>query len=104
MDRRTLTALKGSIHKWQRIIDDRRATDNGAENCTLCKTFVYCSSCPVGDCDKSPYAEWAEHHREVHNHYWNDGPKRRHKDCPKCIELATKERDFLISLLPKNNK
>ena len=59
MDQRTLTALQGSIAKWQAIVDGT-GTDEGTANCPLCAAFYYtqgedddgqyfdeCFECPV---------------------------------------------------------
>lgn len=97
MDERTLTALKGSILKWEAIVAGT-GTDDGAANCPLCQLFHPspsseikrghdCAGCPVQDatglshCEGSPYDEWA--HEDRHE-----------------PEDAEAELKFLRSLLP----
>lgn len=102
MDERTLTALKGSIAKWESIVAGK-GEDQGFHNCPLCKEFYgldfknRCRGCPVSDetgesnCGDSPYDEWAElmdqfnTNRAVH---------------PPLVDAAKAELDFLRSLLP----
>jgi hypothetical protein len=97
-------ALEKSIHKWERIVADRRAFDNGSKNCQLCALYSRgaCIGCPVrertgrGYCKVTPYAIWDDHH---HRHHDNSCiPYRRQKDCEECTRLAQAELDFLISL------
>ena len=115
MDAKTLKALKGSIKKWAKIERSERALDKGWENCPLCvfgrntqRAGDMCISCPVKvkikdtGCEGTPYIEWGDHHvgdhakRDEVNEY-----RSRAKGCKKCLKLATKERKFLESLLPK---
>ena len=50
MDTKTLTALKGSIAKWEAIVAGT-GEDRGTENCPLCAAFYHhpkhCEGCPV---------------------------------------------------------
>lgn len=69
----TLDALRGSIAKWEAIVDGT-GEDNGWKNCPLCLLFnnrsgeitnKYCRGCPVADaghtrCDHTPYADFVE--------------------------------------------
>lgn len=73
MDEKTLTALKGSIAKWEAIVAGK-GEDAGADNCPLCQLFhfskggkknpVKCGGCPVREatgqmgCGGSPYDEY----------------------------------------------
>ena len=98
MDKRTRTALEGSIAKWEAIVAGT-GTDEGAENCPLCQLFftrrgpqqLFCEGCPVKErtgqpcCEGSPYQEWSEN-----PHASGDEAKR----------IAQAEVDFLRSLLP----
>lgn len=95
MDERTLTALKGSIAKWEDIVAGVIA-DDGANNCPLCRLFHWqyggkgaaerCDGCPVkaatGNpaCVGSPYDDYEE-----------NGER---------IEDAEAELEFLRGLLP----
>jgi len=94
MDPKTLTALQGSIQKWQNIVDGT-GKDEGPENCPLCQLFytpqtLYdCEGCPVREktgkryCEGSPYQAWSDN-----------------EDASKNTELALNELNFLKSLLP----
>jgi hypothetical protein len=104
MDADTLTALRGSIAKWQAIVDGT-GIDDGVNNCPLCQKFNgevlgrddepldedcegawVCRGCPVAEatnrdhCGGTPYVA-----------YCCDGKTR---------SRAITELDFLISLLP----
>jgi hypothetical protein len=90
MDKRTLTALKGSIAKWEAIVD-AMGEDDAAINCPLCSLFNTartknpCVGCPVRartglwGCENTPYIQY------------EDEPT---------TENAQAELDFLKSLLP----
>lgn len=98
MNKQTRTALEGSIAKWEAIVAGT-GTDEGIENCPLCKVFYFerdatgelCAGCPVKEetgqagCEGSPYDEW----RDIFDE--DDGDIKR---------LAQAELDFLRSLLP----
>lgn len=84
----TLTALRGSIAKWEAIVNGT-GQDKGTKNCPLCQMFFNvtgnCDGCPVKEssgqsgCDGTPY-----------DHYDRDMP-----------EIAEEELEFLKSLLPE---
>lgn len=112
MDAKTLKALKGSIKKWKKIERSTRCLDKQAQNCSLCllvglKMGRYnCESCLIykkteeRGCFGTPYEDWQDHQNVNHEEFkWY----HRAKDCPTCLDLATKEREFLESLLPKDN-
>lgn len=98
MNAKTLKALRGSIAKWQAIVDGT-GVDEGNKNCPLCQRFVYfwfgykkpiakmCVGCPVYEktgkkgCRNTPYDDYA---------YGSDS-----------IKNAQAELDFLKSLLPE---
>ena len=101
MDERTLTALRGSIEKWEAIVAGT-GVDWGSINCPLCTEFChgpnYCAGCPVASktgekyCDGSPYIRFES--------VWPKSvpiPDGR----PIITELAQAEIDFLRSLLPE---
>jgi len=106
MDAKTLKALKGSIKKWEKIVEGT-GVDKGEDNCPLCKICGWnCKDCPVvmtGEakegCRGSPYSDWVEHQSEEH---WEKEESKVY--CPTCKELAQKELDFLRSLLPKEGQ
>lgn len=94
MNAKTLKALKGSIRKWQRIVNGT-GEDHGPDNCPLCKQFwhyddytdiISCGGCPVAThtgqygCKDTPYDDFQEKATKSN---------------------ATKELNFLKSLLPK---
>lgn len=115
MDAKTLTALQGSIKKWEAIVAGKGA-DRGAKNCPLCAAFINevdhdedgnawgCAGCPVRDrtgqpdCDGSPYTDWCVASADGIN--LNRFPFRA--TTPELVTLAQAELDFLRSLLPKD--
>ena len=105
MEPKILTALKGSIDKWQKIIDGK-GEDRGGDDCSLCRDIEdSCDGCPVkkktgySQCHGSPYWDWFNHHLTRHEGYF-----QRSNRCSICKRLAQKELDFLKSLLPKNER
>ena len=105
MDSKILDALKGSIKKWEKIVDGT-GYDDGAENCPLCHLFLRpwsnveqdCIGCPVmaksGSkyCNNTPYRQWQKHQLQA-------GPFVA--SCRTCSAIARAELDFLKSLLPE---
>ncbi len=99
MKRTTLTALRGSIKKWENIVDGT-SVDRAAKNCPLCKLFIKkdCVGCPVfdrvgkKDCVGTPWQNWAFS-------FWSDLPWKA--TSPERKRLARAELKFLRSLLPK---
>lgn len=115
MDERTLTALQGSIAKWEAIVNGV-GHDDKADNCPLCKVFIDicggeddpawsqmgCFGCPVaervkqGGCVGTAWFNWDEY---MHNRGRLMGDSRVvFDDISK--SLAQTELDFLRSLLP----
>ena len=127
MDERTLTALEGSIAKWQAIVDGT-GLDKGADNCPLCNEFSNvsdadadgdeawrsdgCDGCPVSEkagtssCGRTPYEEWSAYVWDHRNK--GAGVERESGGSyfdyrvfdARSKELAQAELDFLKSLLP----
>ncbi len=104
MDADTLAALRGSIAKWEGIINGTEV-DKGVINCPLCQMFVmptdYCEGCPVyavtsrQGCRKTPYDHWHAVNPWPQQHIdWRAAETEDH------IVAAKAERDFLKSLLP----
>lgn len=93
MDAKTLIALRGSIAKWEGIVQGT-VKDEGPDNCPLCLLFYNddCEGCPVSEatgetcCDDSPYPI-----------YWGIANGQRDGDP---VAAAQAELDFLKSLLP----
>lgn len=102
MDDRTLTALKGSIEKWEKIVEGM-GIDRGVSNCPLCRLFntyeSMCKGCPVYErtkkraCGGTPYNDWVRAR-------WDAGLARR-AETPALMAAAKAELDFLRSLLPE---
>ena len=95
MDDEALTALKGSIAKWEGITAGT-VHNHGADNCPLCRKFLTdlggnggCEACPVGiatgetGCDGTPYYQ-----------YVGADSESEEKDAAQAML------NFLISLLP----
>ena len=110
MNKITLTALKKSIIKWEKIVEGK-GLDKGKANCPLCKVFYendYCLPCPVSlkakesGCSNTPYIEWDEHHSRAHDNciYY----RKVNENCPECLKLAEGFKKFLKSLLPKKER
>lgn len=102
MNAKTLTALKGSIDKWQKIVDGT-GVDDGALNCPLCRLFDdTCEKCPVAiksgksNCDNTPYPKWRDHQKSIH--YASDDWTVK---CCWCRQFAEEELEFLKGLLPR---
>lgn len=101
MDERTLTALRGSIEKWRKIVA-RTGTDKGSRNCALCIEFYTgsCDGCPVAErvnllfCMGTPYPKWKAKAIRTRAGYSSNRDGRATAE-------AQAELDFLISLLPK---
>lgn len=96
----TLQALRGSIAKWQKVVDGT-GPEMGARNCPLCQMFITepdCGGCPVAlrtglsGCRGTPYDTWADLELD------GDGDP---VDEALAKQLAQAELDFLISLLPE---
>ncbi len=100
MDNKTLTALKESIEHWKDIKKDS-SIETSSDDCALCQLTPYvCSvTCPAyfgnGYCKGTPYIDYVEYMFTVY--IFGEDEKVRQ-------DLAQKEIDFLISLLPKENK
>lgn len=105
MDKVTLIALKGSIEKWEKIVDCE-GRDNGQDDCSLCQLFVVCWECPVGkiandiSCRGTPHAQWCHYcyfagQRPENGYFVFD---------KKSYELALAELNFLKSLLPEDTE
>jgi len=105
MNAKTLTALKGSIRKWEKIAAGT-GVDLGDHNCPLCKLFLRqddeerlsCFGCPVYEatrlslCRGTPYADF----RSLGFGVRANTPKQKRE--------ARRELAFLKGLLPKGKK
>lgn len=113
MDQKTLTALQGSIEKWERIVAGTDI-DRGGENCPLCKEFAdevdpvedsFCYGCPVSaavgqsECGGTPYAQFAQLVPWI-----AFGESRGRATTPEQIAAAQAELDFLKGLLPQESE
>ena len=107
MDASTLSALRGSIRKWEKIVA-QKGVDRGVDNCPLCDLFYQgaCIGCPVMEktgldsCDGSPYEDWCYHHCSHGSGMFDD----LFADQPCCVEHAKAELEFLKSLMPQDMK
>jgi hypothetical protein len=117
MKKKTRKALKGSIKKWEKILDGT-GTDLGSKNCPLCARFLHiegidlllqveetCVGCPVkkasGEtcCRNTPYEKWWNHRQ--HSHLSLDDYSVGNKiECPECRKFAKQEVKFLRGLMP----
>ena len=93
----TLEALKGSIEKWRRIVEEGDINE-GSDNCPLCRLFIGddCEGCPVAEaaepeCFGTPYWDFQDADT---NDSWR-------ADTDEKMIAARAELDFLCSLLPK---
>ena len=99
MDPKTLAALRGSIAKWQAIVDGT-GTDQGPKNCPLCQMFLKgpprCADCPVYEktkvtgCGITPYDDFIFAEED--------------DDTAGMVDAAQAELAFLKSLLPAEAK
>ena len=100
MSPETLAALRGSISKWEAIVEGH-GQDDGVLNCPLCAVFHHneCWGCPVMErtgssgCLDSPYVDVPS---TPINDYANPVAREYAR------ELARAELDFLRSLLPSD--
>ena len=115
MNKKTLAALKGSILKWEKIVDGS-GIDMGCDNCPLCQRFRGelnnapaddCAGCPVAAagfpaCVGSPYQAWITACVAL-NLAIEDGstPKEKMRAAKNKKLAAKAELEFLKSLLPK---
>ena len=107
MTETALTALQGSVEKWQDIVKGI-GEDKGPINCPLCIVFnncdpyteivgLGCVGCPVMEksgatgCNNTPYEAWDMYRVDSGEQTVTDQESK---------DLAQAELDFLISLLP----
>ena len=111
MDERTLTALQGSIAKWEHVVNGT-GPESGADNCPLCDMFgPSCPGCPIHEttgngCQNDQWHNWCDH---VEMHMGDIDINDEdcldfYVQCPECVRLAQAELDFLRSLLPEEGK
>lgn len=109
MPAETLTALRGSIEKWRKVVQGDYF-EAGPCDCPLCIKFrvqdnqVSCAGCPVAaktgypGCDNSPYTAWSDAYDEAECYTCiNDAEP---DDQPMVREAAQTMLDFLIGLQP----
>jgi hypothetical protein len=105
MKSKTLTALRGSIRKWEAIIHNG-GLDKGTKNCPLCQKFFKngCYGCPVSHdkemsgCIGTPYNAWLTHQES--SHYRRSIGVNKIK-CAECRRIAKRELAYLKRLLPE---
>lgn len=99
---KVLSAIKGSVKKWQDIVDGTKG-DLGGDNCDLCQLYFanHCDGCPIlvktgESCVDvgSVYAKWSNHQEFVHDAFkyciFAVEP-----DCAECKRLAENMLNFL---------
>jgi hypothetical protein len=114
MDPETLEALKGSIAKWERVVEGGQQENGGPTDCPLCSRFNSqfnknltnppCQGCPVSIrtgqkfCEGSPYDEIEK--LEDGGEYVFDS----NEEFVSTFRSAAKEElEFLKSLLPRQS-
>jgi hypothetical protein len=110
MPARTHTALLGSIAKWTAIAAGERENGGGSD-CPLCLEFnshfapnsqgPTCEGCPVMEATGMPFCEGSPFERFQDAEELVSGTGEDLTKNPDLLALAVEERDFLISLLPK---
>lgn len=97
MDVDTLEALRGSIAKWEGVVDGT-VEEQGAVNCPLCHRFAdgLCRGCPAMEATGQKYCQGSPYHD------YADAEENGNED--EMAHQAEAERDFLISLLPPGEK
>jgi hypothetical protein len=103
MNPETLEALKGSIEKWRKIVEEGEI-NRASNDCPLCAMFIRadCEGCPIKQataqrfCKGTPYFDFE---------YWDDDAYEANQtgraDTDDKMVAARAELDFLRSLLPK---
>lgn len=95
-------ALIDAIKRWHLIIKGIPLPPELID-CPLCKKYKHCAGCPVAiktefkQCINTPYEDWIMH-RSAHI----PQSKEQKCYCPKCVEIATRYHDFLVSLCSEN--
>lgn len=86
-NKKTIKATHDSIEKWFSVRDDGKE-ERGRRDCALCTLFYRngCYGCPVRDKTDLPYCKGSPYQK------WSGGTETK--------AIATKEINFLISLLP----
>lgn len=107
MDDRTLTALRGSIAKWEGIVKGTME-DRGTKNCPLCHMYHPMHKSPLirlaelEGCYGCPVAE------RTGEHFCKGSPHEQYVDADPGSELekqlAVQELEFLKSLVPEGEK
>lgn len=109
-----LTALQGSIAKWQAIYEGTEE-DRGSDNCPCCVRYLSvgassekaCTGCPVAistglaHCDDTPYIRQWLPVAYISFTVDRSGRVNRFADTPERKAAALAELNFLKSLLPR---
>jgi hypothetical protein len=101
ISKRALTALGGSIKKWDGIVAGT-VIDHGCDNCPLCQLYLAndCKACPVSidtgndSCIGTPYGRFIERAKKV-------DPFQYIADTPEAKRAATTMRNYLVRLRDK---
>jgi hypothetical protein len=95
----TLTALRGSIAKWEAIVAGT-GEDRGTANCPLCHMFYHWTSGGLGDCKGCPVMEKTGSSKCVNSPYDEIANLDPDEYPAEYRIFAQRELDFLRSLLP----
>jgi hypothetical protein len=106
MYERELAAIKGSVEKWEGIVN-LRGIDHGEEDCPLCIEFreeSSCDGCPIkiktgtSLCFETPYEEWRNTSDRLKTEKLHIVGFNSQVMGPKSLQAAQKELQFLKDL------
>ena len=111
MSKRAEVALRGSIEKWEKIVNGT-GRDTGPQNCPLCRAYWVngCQACPVkkhtgeDGCNDTPFDAWSFAHHDFDDVICKDLIEKGQPYYKERRALARQELRFLISLLPQEGE
>lgn len=100
MDKRTLTALKESIAKWEKNAQAEgiRGMKLSSDECPLCLLFLDrsdCDGCPVAERTELRFCEGTPYDYFAYTMMYDDA---------EALSAARREAEFLKSLLPEGER
>lgn len=104
MTNEAIDAIKGSIVKWEKILDGS-GIDKGRGNCPLCTSFYDrgCIGCPIrdktgmGNCRNTPIQVW----RGLTKAHFIEGETRYFPESLIAMDICKTVIQFLKNLLPQ---